>query len=506
MSNSAVVSRRKVFGLGAGAALGGAMGMLAKPAFAAPNANQQGVSGGWFNPATSGQGLMIEVYPDLTRPGVGLLFGGWFTYDQSVAGGQRWYSISGEVIDGNASVAVKIYRNVGGLFDAPPVTFSTIVGDGEIRFDSCEAGAFSYRFTDGATGSMPLRRLLPNVACANTGTGLADTEFALSGSWYDPEISGQGLMLEVNPSLGFAFATWYTYGNSASAGPAGQRWLTGQGSYTPGARRLAIDLFNSSGGALNQSDIVSTQKVGTLVITFSSCDAASASYSITSGEFAGRADTILLRRTGPAPGSCAFASTCALVPSETEGPYPLASVLSDPAIIRRDITEGRPGVPLTLILKLVNINQSCAPVPDRAVYIWQTDKDGVYSGYNQPGANAIGQKFMRGVQKSDRSGQAIFQTIYPGWYSGRITHIHFRVYLADSPSGGASVTSQIAFPPEVTTAVYASPLYLSKGQNTSVASFAADNVFRDGTSLQLAKLSGSPSTGYVATLIVGIAM
>ena len=55
-------------------------------------------------------------------------------------------------------------------------------------------------------------------------------------------------------------------------------------------------------------------------------------------------------------------------------------------------------------------------------------KDGVYSGYDQPGSNTVGQTFCRGVQMTDSTGLARFTTIYPGWYSGRITHVHFRVY------------------------------------------------------------------------------
>jgi protocatechuate 3,4-dioxygenase beta subunit len=97
-----------------------------------------------------------------------------------------------------------------------------------------------------------------------------------------------------------------------------------------------------------------------------------------------------------------------------------------------------------------------------------------------------------------------FQTIYPGWYAGRITHIHFQVYLT-TLSGTASATSQLAFPPDITTAVYASSLYAARGQNTSVTSFAADNVFSDGTQYQLATVTGTIAGGLGAALTVGVA-
>ena len=41
-----------------------------------------------------------------------------------------------------------------------------------------------------------------------------------------------------------------------------------------------------------------------------------------------------------------------------------------------------------------------------------------------------------GMQLTNASGVATFDTIYPGWYTGRATHIHVRVHL-----NGVYVTS-----------------------------------------------------------------
>lgn len=199
------------------------------------------------------------------------------------------------------------------------------------------------------------------------------------------------------------------------------------------------------------------------------------------------------------------ARSCALIPKETAGPYPLTSVLDDDDMMRRDVTEGRPGVPLTLTLKLVNVNKACAPISNAAVYIWCTDKDGVYSGYQQPGHDTRGQTFMRGIQISNSKGAVHFDMIYPGWYPGRITHVHFQVFLNADTGHTATATSQLAFPQSVTKAVYDSPLYAAKGQNTSVPDFAHDGVFSDGVSLQMAKMKGSVDLGYSAKLMVGVA-
>ncbi len=205
--------------------------------------------------------------------------------------------------------------------------------------------------------------------------------------------------------------------------------------------------------------------------------------------------------------SAASGGNCALIPSETAGPYPLLAILSNSAVVRQDVREDREGVPVTVLLSFENINDSCAPVSGAAVYLWHCDKDGSYSGYSS-GNNGdhSGETFLRGIQLTDAAGQVGFTTIYPGWYAGRITHMHFQVYLNDNLQVSATVTSQIAFPQSVTSAVYNSPLYAARGQNTSVASFAEDNVFSDGTELQMATVEGSVDDGYTVSLVVGLAI
>lgn len=194
---------------------------------------------------------------------------------------------------------------------------------------------------------------------------------------------------------------------------------------------------------------------------------------------------------------------CVLIPQETRGPYPL-DLSGDSTKFRQDITEGRPGMSLDLLLTFVNINDNCNPIPNARVDIWQTDKDGVYSGFNQPGANTVGQTFMRGIQMTDASGQVRFHTIYPGWYNGRVTHIHYEVYLNTI----RSAVSQIAFPENITSQVYASPLYSGRGQNTSVPTNAQDSVFAGSATdlqYQMITLVANESTGgYDGSLTVGI--
>lgn len=192
--------------------------------------------------------------------------------------------------------------------------------------------------------------------------------------------------------------------------------------------------------------------------------------------------------------------SCVLIPEETAGPYPL-DLSGSEEFLRSDITEGRPGVPMSLTLALVDVNSDCAPVEGARIDIWHCDADGVYSGYSQPGSDATGETFCRGIQLTDANGQVTFRTIYPGWYPGRITHIHFQVFLGS----GLEATSQIAFPAEITDAVYAVAPYSAKGPNTSVATNEEDGVFSDGTQYQVATVTGNTDSQLMATMLVGIA-
>ena len=187
---------------------------------------------------------------------------------------------------------------------------------------------------------------------------------------------------------------------------------------------------------------------------------------------------------------------CVLIPSETRGPYPL-DLSNDPTYFRQNITEGKSGIPFTLILNVVDINNDCAPIESARVDVWHCNAEGVYSGFQQPGANTEGETFCRGIQLTDENGQVKFNTIFPGWYAGRITHIHFEIYL----NAVLSITSQLAFPEDITTEAY--NIY-SKGQNTSVASLADDNVFSDGATDQMLSITSNTTGGYTGEITMGI--
>jgi hypothetical protein len=276
--------------------------------YAGVNANQHGITGSWFNPATGGQGLELELYPDLVAPGTGLLFGGWFTYDIAAAGGQRWYALSGTVGNGSSIASLGIYAGFGGNFAAAPTVAATQVGTASLTFSSCNSGTLNYVFFDGRTGSIPLSRLTANVTCGAAGdNGSAPSNYLLSGSWSQPSIGGQGLIFDVNPVQQNFFAAWYTYAPNGqqTGGAASERWYTIQAGFAPGAKTISnAAIYATAGGAFNTAAAPSTAPVGTATITFTSCNAATLAYAFTAGANAGLSGTLQLTRTGPTPAGC----------------------------------------------------------------------------------------------------------------------------------------------------------------------------------------------------------
>jgi protocatechuate 3,4-dioxygenase beta subunit len=183
---------------------------------------------------------------------------------------------------------------------------------------------------------------------------------------------------------------------------------------------------------------------------------------------------------------------CWITPRETEGPF----YFDDPKFMRRDITEGRPGARLDLEIAVVD--KTCKTVPGVMVDIWHCDKDGVYSGYNQPHANTVGETFLRGTQKTDGQGVARFTTIYPGWYMGRATHIHFKARLPDR----TYVTSQFAFPDKMNDAVYATAQYSEHGANP--VSNADDGIFDEEEPAFLMVDVVPSGKGYTGKFTIGV--
>lgn len=281
---------------------------------AAVNPDQRGLTGSWFDPTASGQGIELEVYKDIGGPGRGLLFAGWFTFDVTAAGGQRWYVLSGEVSSDHAVAELGIYAQYGGNFNAPPALGAApSVGHATLEFADCDHASLGYAFTDGSSrvGTIPLTRLTPNVTCTPGGDAAttASSE-GLSGSWFDATSSGQGLVFDFNPVRQILFAGWYTFAPNGQqiGGPASQRWYVLQAPFAPGTTSVAdIPIAIATGGVFDDPAPTQTQVVGAASLAVGSCNAMALNYAFTAGANQGLSGVVNLTRVGPAPAGCSTA-------------------------------------------------------------------------------------------------------------------------------------------------------------------------------------------------------
>jgi hypothetical protein len=123
-----------------------------------------GVAGGWFNPATGGQGFLIDI-----RASDRFVFVAWFTYQQAAtkvgAPDQRWLSLQGNYSGDRAQMP--IFQTAGGAFDNARAPQTTQVGTATLRFTDCSHATLDYALpADQLTGSIPLQRLIPGTQAA----------------------------------------------------------------------------------------------------------------------------------------------------------------------------------------------------------------------------------------------------------------------------------------------------------------------------------------------------
>jgi protocatechuate 3,4-dioxygenase beta subunit len=203
---------------------------------------------------------------------------------------------------------------------------------------------------------------------------------------------------------------------------------------------------------------------------------------------------------------------CALTPRDIEDPG-FVDGMPERSDIRADWADGAmaAGIPLRLLLSVYRVDAGgCSPLPGAQVNIWNCDARGVYS--EDQGAGTEGRTFLRGYQVADENGSVEFVTVYPGWYPGRTTHIHFKVRTFLGPVPTFDFTSHLYFDDAISDDVLRMPPYVTKGPkdvsndrdgfylNSSADGRVAANM---GTQLML-DLSRDDA-GYVGRFNIGVA-
>ncbi|MGW3567908.1 intradiol ring-cleavage dioxygenase [Streptomyces sp. NPDC000941] len=247
-----------------------------------------------------------------------------------------------------------------------------------------------------------------------------------------------------------------------------------------------------------------------------------------------------------------------LTSETTEGPYYI-----DADKIRKDITESKEGIPMTLRLKVID-SETCKPVRKAAVDIWHCDALGLYSGYESSSTGGGGtpptgtpptgtpptgapptdaptgtptgtptdaptgtppggggghqeptddKRYLRGTQLTDQGGFVEFRTVFPGWYRGRCVHIHTKVHvggaLTDSGYEGGHTchTGQLFFAEEAVLASAEVAPYSSS--TTERTTLDEDTIYpgngTQGGLLTLKYKKGRIEKGVVGTLTLGVA-
>ena len=263
--------------------------------------------------------------------------------------------------------------------------------------------------------------------------------------------------------------------------------------------------------------------------------------------------SFLLGGTAALAWSQTRAPVCSLSAEQEEGPYYI-----DERTVRRNITEGKPGVPLQLRVVLLDAKR-CLPLQNAIVDIWHCDALGVYSGFTAmngngppggplgrppfgppgadrpdgPGPSGFGPgefrssmppgppnrhldatRYLRGLQGTDKLGRVEFASLYPGWYQGRTIHIHLKVHTdaavkeATYSGGHVCHTGQLFFPEDITADVAKLEPYATRLQVHRTLQ-SEDGVFRgqhgDGSIVEMARLdSHSNAGGFLATVTLAV--
>jgi protocatechuate 3,4-dioxygenase beta subunit len=173
-------------------------------------------------------------------------------------------------------------------------------------------------------------------------------------------------------------------------------------------------------------------------------------------------------------------------------------------MVRADVTEGKPGVPLTLRLRVIEAG-SCAAMRGARVDIWHCDARGLYSAFPGQGdhrnIDETSKTFLRGTQMTDAAGWAEFGTIYPGWYAGRAVHIHFKVFTDER----TVLVGQTFFPEALNEFIYGNvPDYAKRDRERYVMN-VNDRVVMDADPDRRAFCAVKEERDrYVASLVLGV--
>lgn len=232
------------------------------------------LDGAWYDPELNGQGIFVETFPDS-----GQLYAGFFTYTDSPSQQMselRWYSLQGPLPDQQGVADLTIYRNAGGRFLQGPVTDAVAIGTARLWLSVSGGMQVELEFDDATPDlGMDLVRVLAHSP--NSGSRL----------WFEPELSGQGLLLAnpVEPGS-LVFGGWFTYDPEGHVDdPLAQMWLTIQAN-SAGSSEHPVTIYRTTGGQIGALASGGTDAIGEGVLRLISCDQLEFSYQFDQSDLA----------------------------------------------------------------------------------------------------------------------------------------------------------------------------------------------------------------------------
>ncbi|MFN0190909.1 MAG: hypothetical protein ACKVP5_02880 [Aestuariivirga sp.] len=136
-------------------------------------------------------------------------------------------------------------------------------------------------------------------------------------------------------------------------------------------------------------------------------------------------------------------NACALTAPTTAGPYYVTGM---PELVDGNLNAGGlEGLTMEVSGHVFDGATGETPLAGAEVEIWHADSTGNY----RPNGNGAATNYqpselaLRGFVKTDASGAYRFTTIYPGEYTGRVRHFHFKVRAPGKPE----LTTQLIVPP-----------------------------------------------------------
>lgn len=138
-------------------------------------------------------------------------------------------------------------------------------------------------------------------------------------------------------------------------------------------------------------------------------------------------------------------SSCVLAPETTEGPY----YHTQGHLIRSNMAEYQLGLLFLMNVGVIDVD-TCEPLPNVLVDLWHANATGYYAGHPTPKVGMENEKpmatgprkglmsayprtnqeehWLRGALPTDSNGVAEFTSVFPGYYTGRGTHVHVKVF------------------------------------------------------------------------------